>query len=80
MHHGIAVRRVVVFALFVPCIACDAVLGLGKYTFDGGDECTGPAFDPARIAPYLTADGSLPPLPPFEAGADAALDADAGGG
>ena len=82
MHHGIAVRRVVVFALIVPCIACDAVLGLGKYTFDGSidasDECTGPAFDPARIAPFLTSDGGLPALPPFEAGADGALDA--GGG
>jgi hypothetical protein len=74
-------RRVVVFALLVPCIACDAVLGLGKFTFDGSidasDECTGPSFDPARIAPFLTSDGSLPPLPPFEAGPDVA---DAGGG
>jgi hypothetical protein len=78
MHHGIAVRRVVVFALIVLSTACDAVLGLGKYTFDGGDECTGPSFDPARIAPYLTSDGSLPPLPPFEAGPETSTDA--GGG
>jgi len=88
MHHGIAVRRVVVFALIVPCIAsgCDAVLGLGKFTFDGSidasDECTGPSFDPARIAPFLTSDGGLPVLPPFEAGPDVGTTdaADAGGG
>jgi hypothetical protein len=104
MHHGIAVRRVVFFALIVPCIACprrgwrrvvgpgllmllaatsgcDAVLGLGKFTFDAGDECTGPSFDPARITPFLASDGGLPPLPPFEAGPDVGPDAtDAGGG
>ena len=83
MHDGIAVRRVVVFALIVPCIACDAVLGLGKFTFDGSadasDECSGPSFDTARIKPFLTADGSLPPLPPVEAGADGASDAGGGG-
>jgi hypothetical protein len=82
MHHGIAVRRVVVFAVILPCIACDAVLGLGKFTFDGSadasDECTGPSFDPARITPFLASDGGLPPLPPIEAGADG--DADTGGG
>jgi hypothetical protein len=80
MHHGIALRRVVVLALFLPCSACDAIVGLGRFSFDGGDECTGPSFDPARITPFLTSDGSLPPLPPFEAGADGAPDADAGGG
>ena len=83
MHHAIAVRRVVFFALILPCVACDAVLGLGKFTFDGSadasEECSGPSFDPARIAPFLTSDGSLPPLPPFEAGAEAAP-SDAGGG
>ena len=104
-------RRVLVFALLLPFVACDAVLGLGQFTFDGSigdasDECLGPngcwactpttndqflnscgsgqcvTFDTARVAPFLTADGSLPPLPPIEAGTDATgLDAaDAGGG
>ncbi len=75
MHHGIAVRCVVVLALIVCCAACDAIVNLGRFSFDGStdasDECTGPSFDPARIAPFLTADGSLPPLPPVEAGTDA---------
>ncbi len=90
MHDGFSVRRVVVFALLLPCLACDTLLGLGQFTFDGSidasDECVGPIFDPARVAPFLTADGGLPPLPPFEAGPDApspdaSKDAsDAGGG
>jgi len=82
------VRRVPVLALVLACAACDAVLGLGQFTFDASigdasDECVGPAFDPARIAPFLTADGGLPPLPPLEAGPDAPASdasADAGGG
>lgn len=92
-------RRVVVLGFLLACAACDAVLGLGQFTFDGsigdaGDECVGPngcwactpttndellnacggqcvGFEPARIAPFLTADGGLPPLPPLEAGPDA---------
>ncbi len=113
MHHGIAVRRVLVFALLLPCVACDAILGLGQFTFDGSigdasDECVGPngcwactpttndqflnacggqcvTFDTTRVTPFLTADGSLPPLPPIEAGAEgggdaAVADADGGGG
>jgi hypothetical protein len=79
MHHAIAVRRVV-FALIACCAACDTIVGLGRFSFDGGDECTGPSFDQARITPFLAADGSLPALPPFEAGPDVGPDADAGGG
>ena len=101
-------RRVFVLAFLLTCAACDAVLGLGQFTFDGsigdaGDECVGPngcwactpvtndqflnacggqcvGFDPARVAPFLTADGGLPPLPPLDDGGDGGAASDAGGG
>ncbi len=99
-------RRVFVLAVLLACAGCDAVLGLGQFSFDGsigdaGDECVGPSgcwactpttndqflnacggqcvgFDPARVAPFLTADGGLPPLPPLDAG-DGGAASDAGG-
>jgi len=100
-------RRFLLLVVLLSCAACDAVLGLSKFTFDGSvadasDECTGPGgcyactpttndqflnscgggqcigFDPARVAPFLTADGGLPPLPPIDSGADATSDASDG--
>jgi hypothetical protein len=84
--------------LVLGCAGCDAILGLGQFSFDGStdaaDECVGPngcwactattneqllnactgtcvSFDGARLTPFLTLDGALPPLPALS---------DAGGG
>ena len=78
-------RSWIAVGLVLGCAACDTILGLGQYTFDGGGDsapCTGPAFDDTRLTPFLLPDGGLPPLPAFDGGMDAAMDsaADTGGG
>jgi hypothetical protein len=68
-------RRWIALGLLLACPACDTILGLNQFTFDGStdaaDECSGPSFDPTRLTPFLAPDGALPPLPALhDAGAD----------